>query len=69
LGKGSPNGTPLKAEMFVVSNKAQAKEDRIIYNKKTGALYYDADGIGSTTQVKFAIISKVNFFYHDFFVV
>ena len=61
----------VKADMFVKASKAKDREDRIIYDSKKGALYYDADGTRSKyKQVEFATIKKglalTNF---DFFVV
>jgi serralysin len=33
------------------SGRAHDKDDRIIYDKDSGWLYYDPDGIGSTASV------------------
>lgn len=71
LGTGSlAKPTKLNPDMFVIGATAKDREDRIIYDKATGALYYDADGTGSTAQVKIATLSKnLKLTYHDFFVV
>jgi serralysin len=59
-----------KADMFVKASKAQDREDRIIYNKTTGALSYDADGTGSAAPVKIATLGKnLKIGHQDFFVV
>ncbi|MBB4041927.1 Ca2+-binding RTX toxin-like protein [Microvirga flocculans] len=71
LGSGSlskPKG--FTSDMFVKSTKAKDREDRIVYDKDTGALYYDADGTGSKAQVKIATLAKnLKLTYHDFFVI
>ncbi|WP_162820423.1 beta strand repeat-containing protein [Microvirga calopogonii] len=60
----------LKASMFYAGKKAHDKDDRIIYDKKTGSLFYDADGTGKTKAVKFATVKKGAFLdYHDFLVI
>ncbi|WP_157961292.1 cadherin domain-containing protein [Microvirga flavescens] len=60
----------LKAGEFYVGTKAQDDSDHIIYNKKTGALYYDADGTGSSAQIQIAVLSKnLKLTYKDFFVI
>jgi hypothetical protein len=41
----------LKSSAFHTGSAAHDKNDCIIYNKKTGALYYDADGTGTSNQV------------------
>ena len=58
------------ADMFTTGTKAKDAEDRIVYDKKTGAVYYDKDGTGSAAQVEIATLSnKANLKYDDFFVV
>jgi Ca2+-binding RTX toxin-like protein len=46
----------LSPECFVVGSKALDAQDRIIYNNKTGSLFYDPDGSGSTRAIQFAKI-------------
>lgn len=46
----------LKAENFKVGAVAGDANDYIIYNKATGALYYDADGNGGGAAVQFALV-------------
>ena len=42
---------------FAVGTAAQDADDRIIYNRTTGALFYDADGNGAVAAVQFATLS------------
>jgi serralysin len=60
LGKKGTEDNPskLKASYFKIADKAQDKDDYIIYNKKTGVLSYDADGSGRGQAVDFAVIKK-----------
>ncbi len=71
LGSGTPSKPKkFKADMFVNGKKAQDPEDRIVYDRKTGSLYYDQDGTGSKAQVKIATLgNKAKLYYHDFFVI
>ncbi|MFC5068076.1 tandem-95 repeat protein [Flaviflagellibacter deserti] len=51
-----PGGLAVAA--FVTGTNAADALDRVIYDKNTGALFYDADGIGTQQQIKFAELSK-----------
>jgi Ca2+-binding RTX toxin-like protein len=65
---GSPGR--LKADAFVVGAKAQDAEDRIIYDRGTGWLSYDADGSGAAKAVLLAQLSKgLKMTYADFLVI
>jgi Ca2+-binding RTX toxin-like protein len=48
----------LKKAFFTIGDQASAADDYIIYDKHSGALYYDADGNGLGEQVKFAQLTK-----------
>jgi Ca2+-binding RTX toxin-like protein len=57
--KVGADGT-LKSSAFWTNDtgKAHDKSDRIIYDKDSGVLYYDADGSGKGASIAFATISK-----------
>ncbi len=64
-----PAGT-LQAAKFYIGTAAHDADDRIIYNKTTGALSYDADGNGAGAAIQFAVLTnKANLTNADFFVV
>ncbi|MEI6801208.1 MAG: calcium-binding protein, partial [Pseudomonadota bacterium] len=45
-------------------------DDRIVYNSTTGALYYDADGNGSTAAAQIAqLTANTVLTYQDFFII
>jgi Ca2+-binding RTX toxin-like protein len=44
---------------FVVGDGAKDPNDYILYNDKTGALFYDADGEGGGAAVQFATIDNL----------
>jgi hypothetical protein len=46
----------LSADAFVIGAAAADASDRIVYNKTTGALFYDGDGQGGAAQVQFATL-------------
>jgi Ca2+-binding RTX toxin-like protein len=54
--KGMGTG-PLKSQFFFTGTHAHDADDHIIYNKASGALYYDSDGTGAHAQVLFATIA------------
>ena len=60
----------LTADAFYVGVSAHDSTDRIIYDQKAGALYYDVDGSGSAAAVQFAQLGKnVTAAYSDFHIV
>jgi hypothetical protein len=46
----------LAPEGFIIGPKASDTQDRIIYNNKTGSLFYDPDGSGPVRAIQFAKI-------------
>ncbi len=48
----------LKKGEFFIGSAAHDRDDRVIYNKKTGALSYDADGNGAKEAIQFATLAK-----------
>ena len=55
-----------RGEWYGLSVRART----IIYNKKTGALFYDQDGTGAHEAIQIATLSKnLKMTYHDFFVI
>jgi Ca2+-binding RTX toxin-like protein len=58
------------SDKFHKGKSAADAQDRIVYDSKTGALYYDPDGVGGASQIKFAVLSKnLKLAYHDFVVI
>lgn len=55
--KGMGKGV-LKAKHFYKGAKAHDADDRIIYDVKKGALYYDPDGTGAKAQIKIAALAS-----------
>ena len=71
LGKGSVTKPgKLNKAFFTIGDKAKDKNDYLIYNSKTGVLFYDADGSGSKAAVAIATLKKgLKLTYADFFVI
>jgi Ca2+-binding RTX toxin-like protein len=60
----------LQSKEFYAGTKAHDASDRIIYNKKTGALFYDKDGTGAAAAIQFATIAnKETLTFRDFIVI
>ncbi|WP_230530027.1 calcium-binding protein [Microvirga roseola] len=71
LGKKGSEKKPAKLnkKFFTVGTEAKDKDDYLIYNKKTGKLYYDA-GSGSKDAIEFAQLKKnQKMTYEDFYVI
>lgn len=47
----------ITTDQFRLGSSAQDGSDRFIYNKGTGVVYFDADGIGGAAQVQIAKVS------------
>ncbi len=72
LGKKGSETSPAKLNkaFFTVGSKAKDKNDYLVYDKKKGILYYDADGSGKGKAVEIASLKKgLKMTAADFFVV
>ena len=70
VGKGTPS-KPLKLSnsMFWSGTAAHDANDRIVYNKKNGIVYYDSDGTGRAKAVEIVVVQKnLKITHADFFV-
>ncbi|MBB4039580.1 Ca2+-binding RTX toxin-like protein [Microvirga flocculans] len=57
----------MSSSAFWTGSKAHDANDRIIFNKSTGALYYDPDGTGAKAAVQIAKLDKgLKLTYKDF---
>lgn len=60
----------LAKDAFYAGVKAHDTDDRVIYNKKTGAVFYDADGSGAKEAIQIATLSKnLKMTEKDFFII
>jgi serralysin len=60
----------LSQDAFVVGDRVKDAEDRIIYHKKGGALFYDPDGTGAGKAIQIATIGKnLGITHNDFYVI
>jgi len=60
----------MASKYFYKGTKAHDGDDHIIYDQRKGVLYYDADGTGSSAQVKIATFDKKpHLILKDFFVI
>ncbi|MGO4706535.1 M10 family metallopeptidase [Microvirga sp. 2MCAF38] len=55
--KALPTGA-LSLDAFWTGSKAHDPSDRVIYNQKSGALYYDPDGSGKGAAILFAMLTN-----------
>jgi len=72
LGKKGSEVKPAKLDkkFLVVGDKAKDMDDYLIYSKKKGVLYYDADGAGKGKAVEIATLKKnLKMTNADFFVI
>lgn len=65
-----PVGELAQTAFKTLSTDVVDADDRILFNKATGEVFYDADGRGSQKAVLFAVLDRpVNLTHHDFLVV
>jgi hypothetical protein len=57
FGRGLVKGAAIAAAQFTLGSGASDSSDRFIYNQNTGALFFDADGTGSSGQIQIAQLS------------
>jgi Ca2+-binding RTX toxin-like protein len=71
IGKGTESKIgKLSKSYFEVGAKADDSNDYVIYNKKTGVLYYDSDGSGKTKAIEIAQLKKsLKMTYHDILII
>jgi Ca2+-binding RTX toxin-like protein len=72
LGKAGSEAAPaaLNKNFFRVGDKAKDRNDYIVYDKKKGILYYDADGSGKKAAVEIATVKKgLKLTADDFFII
>jgi Ca2+-binding RTX toxin-like protein len=72
IGRAGSEKKPVKlsSDAFHVGKAAADAQDRIVYDKATGALFYDRDGSGAAAAVQFATLKKgLALNHHDFFVI
>ncbi len=50
-------GAAITPAQFTIGSAASDASDRFIYNKNSGALFFDSDGTGAADQVQFAQLS------------
>lgn len=50
----SIQGNRIRANQLVFGTRAGDRDDRFIYNQRTGALFFDRDGLGGAGQVQLA---------------
>ncbi|MBM6595858.1 calcium-binding protein [Microvirga pudoricolor] len=60
---------PIPESAFRYGSTAQDADDRILYDKDAGTLYYDRDGTGSAAPIKFAIVGNIELSYAAFYIV
>jgi Ca2+-binding RTX toxin-like protein len=66
----SPINRNIDPNTFLTGKTATSKEDRIIYDKSSGKLWYDPDGSGQKDATLFAILeNKATLHAYDLFVV
>jgi Ca2+-binding RTX toxin-like protein len=49
--------TPIASSQFVAGGAARDANDRFIYNRTAGTLFFDSDGTGATAQVRIATLN------------
>ncbi|MBF9234013.1 M10 family metallopeptidase C-terminal domain-containing protein [Microvirga alba] len=60
----------LPSSAFYAGKAAHDSNDRIVYDKTAGALYYDVDGTGSQAKILFAQVKKgLALTHHDFLII